>query len=248
MTLHRPIAIVLTLAICCPAFVARPQTSESLADVARRNREAAEKRASANMTFSNDSAPPANNDSALPAENPFEGVNKSAAGYEFKTIPRQWPDCRAAQADTVGKSLGSTEMSGKPNYSGDAAQSNGGWTFTGKITIDPTITVTLPDWVNIPNDLFTRAAWRNMIDTLRMHEEGHVNIFKELIQQLNGGTIIGTGPNPTAAQQAAQRYFTQVVKSAWDATNAKQERYDAVTDHGRKQSAVGGTDVRFGCP
>jgi len=87
-----------------------------------------------------------------------------------------------------------------------------------------------------------------MIDTLRLHEEGHVNIFKELFQQLNGATIVASGPNPAAAQQSAERNFNQIMKSARDATIAKQERYDALTDHGRKQSAVGGTDVRFGCP
>jgi predicted secreted Zn-dependent protease len=108
--------------------------------------------------------------------------------------------------------------------------------------------VTLPEWVNIPNDPAIRAAWRQMIDTLRLHEEGHVNIFKELVQQLSDGTVIAAGPNPAAAQQAAGRNFNQILKSAREAAVAKQERYDAVTDHGRKQSAVGGTDVRFGCP
>jgi hypothetical protein len=248
MKRHKFIAIALTVVMWCPLLAAQSQSSESLADAARRAREAAEKRASSKMTFSNESSPPADKGPVLTGENPFAGVNQSAAGYEFKTIPRQWPDCRTAQADTVGKSIGTTEMSGKPYYSGNTVQSNGVWTFTGKITVPTKIVVTMPDWVNIPNDPATHASWRNLLDLLRLHEEGHVKIYKEFIQQLSGVSIIVSGPTANAAQQAAQRYFDQTANSALDATIARQERYDAVTDHGRKQSAVGGTDVGFACP
>jgi predicted secreted Zn-dependent protease len=247
MRRHKVIAIALTVFIWCPLLAAQSPSSESLADVARRAREAAEKRASSKMTFSNETNRPADKSAVFTAENPFSGLNPMAAGYDFKTIPRQWPDCRTAQADTVGKSIGTTEMAGKPSYSGNTVQSNGAWTFTGKITIDAKIVVTMPDWVNIPNDPATHASWRSLLDLLRLHEEGHVNIYKEFIRQLNGASVIASGPTANAAQQAAQRYFDQTTKSALDATNARQERYDAVTDHGRKQSAVGGKDVGFVC-
>lgn len=119
--------------------------------------------------------------------------------------------------------------------------------FSGTPTVKNSLTVNLPEWVNMPDDPAIRDAWHKMIDALRKHEEGHVNIAIDASQPLIGRTIIGSGPSQRSAQEDAQRQLDQLLHMIDSTTRSRQDRYDALTDHGRKQSAVGGTDVTFRC-
>ena len=114
-------------------------------------------------------------------------------------------------------------------------------------TVTSSLTVNLPEWVNIPDDPAIRGSWQKMIDALGTHEEGHVKIAIEALQSLIGRTITGRGSSPGLAQEDAQRQFNQLTQAVDNTTRVRQNEYDVLTDHGRKQSAIGGTDVIFFC-
>src|SRR5436305_1276521 len=75
--------IILSIVMFASAVVAQ-DSSQSLADLARRTREAREKRASAKTTFNNDSST---------LQNPSEAANRSAGSYDLKTISKEWSTC-----------------------------------------------------------------------------------------------------------------------------------------------------------
>jgi predicted secreted Zn-dependent protease len=238
------IAIVLSILIFTPLLFAQ-QPSESLGDAARKAREAKERRASATTTITSDSISPSK---------PAGAVNRAAAQpsaplpYELKTVPKYWPTCAAAIAEMNGeKPTGHTDQEFDAKLAGISSRSNDIWTFSGTPTVKNSLTVNLPEWVNIPDDPAIRAAWQKMIDALRKHEEGHVTIALEALQPLIGRTITGSGPSQVSAQEDAQRQLDQLTHMIDSSTRARQDQYDALTDHGRKQSALGGTDVTFTC-
>src|SRR5206468_399800 len=145
------------------------------------------------------------------------------------------------------KPTGHTDQEVDAKVSGSSSQSNGIWTFSGTTTVKSSLSVNLPEWVNMPDDPALRDAWQKMIIALRQHEEGHVNIAIEALQSLIGRTITGSGSSPSLAQQDGQRQFDQLSHTVESATRAKQDQYDVLTDHGRKQSAIGGIDITFAC-
>ena len=100
-------------------------------------------------------------------------------------------------------------------------------------TVKSSLTVNLPEWVNIPDDPAIRDSWQKMIDSMRKHEEGHVNIATEALQSMIGKTITGSGSSPGLAQQDAQRQFDQLTHAVDNTTQVRQNEYDALTDHGR---------------
>lgn len=227
---------------------AQVQTTESLGDLARKAREAREKKPSATATFNNDSNVPEKPGAAPPVAAPVPANTADSPGpYSVKTIPKYWSTCEAAKAEiTTTNDAAHTDQHYDVNYSGRTFESNGVWTFTGTTNVKNLITVTLPDWVSIPNAP-VGAAWQNMLEALRKHEEGHVRIALEAVQQLTR-TITGTGATESAAKDDARRQFNEMMHTVDSATQARQNQYDALTEHGRKQSAAGGTDVRLGCP
>jgi predicted secreted Zn-dependent protease len=240
-------AILLSFLICTPSlFAQQAQASESLGDAARRAREAKEKRGSPSTTITSDSIAP-----GKPAEvaNPAPVMPPVPLGpYELKTVPKNWPTCAAAIAELNGdKPTGQTDQEFDAKVSGSSSRANDTWTFSGTPTVKNSLTVYLPEWVNMPDDPAIRTSWQKMIDALRKHEEGHVNIAIDAAQPLIGRTIIGSGPSQKSAQEDAQRQLDQLLHMIDSATRSRQDQYDALTDHGRKQSAVGGTNVIFAC-
>src|SRR5258708_5819676 len=121
------IAMVLSLMLSQSLF-AQPQTSESLADVARKAREAREKREAAATTLTNDSITPGKTVgvvNALPTPPP-------AGPYVLKTVPKFWPNCAAANAELgEEKPTGHMDQEVDAKVAGSSSQSNGIWTFSG---------------------------------------------------------------------------------------------------------------------
>jgi predicted secreted Zn-dependent protease len=240
-------AIVLSVLIFTPSlFAQQAQSSESLGDAARKAREAREKRASATTTITSDSISPAKPAGAV--STPPAEQSAAPLPYELKTVPKYWPTCASAIAELNGeKPTGHTDQDFDARVSGGASQSNDLWTFSGTATVKNSLTMYLPEWVNMPDDPTIRDAWQKMIGALRKHEEGHVNIALEAAQPLIGRAITGRGPTQRSAQEDAQRQLDELLHMVDTTTRSRQDQYDALTDHGRKQSAVGGTDVVFVC-
>lgn len=81
---------------------------------------------------------------------------------------------------------------------------------------DVSITVGLPRW-NRPastSDVLA-ARWSRFIHALRRHELGHATMVRQAVARRSGCVSV----------------------SGWDAVQARSDRYDALTDHGRTQGA-----------
>jgi len=235
--------VVLIGVMSYTAFAAEVQTSQSLGDLARKQREEKE-RAAPKTTFDNDSLLPTPSTAAAPLNSGVETLP-----YQVKPISKSWPSCAAAVAEfNNSPDIAHTDQHIDASLKGSASPSGGGWSFAGTVTATNTLTLSLPEWPNIPNDPRLQIAWNSMLGALRRHEEGHVKIAIDGLRQLDGAIINGTGASGSAAKEDAQRKFGQLMQTLNSATQAEQNRYDALTNHGRKQSAAGGTDVSLICP
>ncbi len=94
------------------------------------------------------------------------------------------------------------------------------------------------------------AAVKNTLLDLRAHEEGHVSITEEFIDELSQQSIriSGSGATSTAAiQDCSVQLAIHEAKTIAELRD-RQNQYDDKTEHGVKQSEVGGVDVLFICP
>jgi len=226
------------------AFAAQGQTSPSLGDLARKSREEKEKRAAPDTTFNADSLLPPPPTASAPVNTAVETLP-----YEVKPLPKNWPSCAAAVEEfNSNPDAAHTDQHIEASLKGSAAPSGDAWSFAGTVTATNTLTVNLPEWSNMPDDPRLQNAWNSMLGALRKHEEGHVKIAIDGLRQLDGAMITGTGASASAAKEDAQRKFGQLMQTFNSTTEDEQNRYDALTNHGRKQSAAGGTDVSLTCP
>jgi len=101
------------------------------------------------------------------------------------------------------------------------------------VTVNADSTVHLPRWVNrneAPAKL--QAYWDGVLRSLDLHERGHVQISLDSARELER-TLKTIPEQPTCdglnalAGQQAQRILNE--------HSRKQDRYDAETDHGRRQ-------------
>lgn len=91
-------------------------------------------------------------------------------------------------------------------------------------TVEVQITVTMPSWPGASKlGAADKAKWDNFIQALEAHEQGHVDLVKNKLNDLGQGLLGKTSAEADAAFQAA----LQDLQSASD-------DYDAQTDHGRK--------------
>src|SRR5579864_3611914 len=105
-------------------------------------------------------------------------------------------------------------------------------------------TVTLPNWVDADQaSAEDQAAWKTEMDSLKDHENGHVEIDREEAQRLDkslpGTKALGNGSTGAQAQAAANKKLGAAIQKKAD--NTKQQLiqrnadYDQQTDHGRHQ-------------
>lgn len=95
-----------------------------------------------------------------------------------------------------------------------------------------------------------KAAVQSALDALRQHEEGHVNITEQFVDELSNSAIkiSGSGATPAAARKDCEnKVASHQTKTGADLRN-RQDEYDHQTHHGANQSAIGGTDVKLICP
>jgi predicted secreted Zn-dependent protease len=159
------------------------------------------------------------------------------------------PSCAAAVAEfNSNPDAAHTDQHIDASLNGSASPSGDAWSFAGTVTATNTLTLSLPQWSNMPDDPRLQIAWNSMLSALRKHEEGHVKIAIDGLRQLDGAMITGTGASASAAKEDARQKFGQLMQTFNGATQEEQNRYDTLTNRGRKQSAAGGTDVSLICP
>ena len=95
-----------------------------------------------------------------------------------------------------------------------------------------------------------KAAVKGALGDLLAHEEGHVDITEAYIAELSKEPIQinGTGATPTAATEDCSVKLAIHEAQTIAELRRRQEEYDDKTQHGVKQSEIGGVDVVLICP
>src|SRR5262249_27358200 len=131
------------------AFAAGVQTSEPLGDLARKSREQKEQRTDPKTTFNNDSLPP----QPPPTASAPLNAGVETLPYQVKPIPGKWPSCAAAVAEfNSTPDVAHTDQHVDAGLKGTASPSGDAWSFAGTVTATNTLTMSLPQWSNMPND------------------------------------------------------------------------------------------------
>jgi hypothetical protein len=193
------------------------------------------------------SGPPQGITSAQPA-----GATGARPRPTPQSIRHDCADCNDAAAFlNAGNYVGEADVRVAP-AAGQVRVSGSGGTFTAEVDIS------WPIDVNASRIEVTDFVWPNMTDAdrgavaafrgaLLAHEEGH---FVEVERVLAGlpTRLTASGASGRAAAAALQARARQQMTDAQTAIDRARDDYDARTQNGRNQAAVGGTNVHLGCP
>jgi hypothetical protein len=121
---------------------------------------------------------------------------------------------------------------------------DGLFTVTARYTVPANTgaVVTLPHW-NFPKKYpkQCRAVWRDLVNRLRVHEEGHVEIFKKYDEKFReraevlSREYVGRGRTPEEAMSDLESQFEkaeQELKTIMNDYDAEDREYDDVTEGG----------------
>lgn len=179
--------------------------------------------------------------------------------YRLVEKLRQFADCadavKALQEDAKKKNpAATTEYQIKAIPAFPKGGTDGG-RHTYEVTIYwqvdwASMTINMPtySWPNMSDP--EKSAVKNTLIDLLAHEEGHVSIAEEYVTELSEGRIQirGTGSTPTAAIEDCNVKLAIHEAQTIAELRRRQEAYDDKTEHGVKQSEVGGVDVVLVCP
>ena len=116
------------------------------------------------------------------------------------------------------------------------------------VSVDVEITITLPQWegYGVATEK-EKAKWDKFIEALKEHENGHVEIYKNGVEDVKAA-IEGAGPGyglaetcEEACDKAAQDLKSKADQAAEDTIkeiDKEQEEYDDSTNHGENQGAT----------
>jgi predicted secreted Zn-dependent protease len=104
---------------------------------------------------------------------------------------------------------------------------------TGGVTVTLTVEITLPHWVN-KNDGSTELQnkWNSFLKNLTDHENTHKQYAFDAASDMYGKlNSIAVYPNCTELDKAVDLAANSIL----DGLNAKDDKFDAYTNHGRNQ-------------
>lgn len=122
------------------------------------------------------------------------------------------------------------KRTGQPSIS----NANNQWTVKATLTWEiaaDNITVTLPDWSDIPNDPNCKAAWQDAVSRLSVHEDGHVNNCQKLVTGLS--TLLN---GATSTFTVSDKDRNKAVKQFTDQVNAETKRLKDEYDRQKKET------------
>jgi predicted secreted Zn-dependent protease len=102
----------------------------------------------------------------------------------------------------------------------------------------------IPAWPNMTDP--ERAAVARYRSAIQAHEEMHFDVTDTVVKALQR-TVTATGTDPADATRNLQAAVTQYGADAQAAIETATHDYDATTQHGKTQSALGGVDVHLDC-
>ncbi len=93
-----------------------------------------------------------------------------------------------------------------------------------------------------------KAAFADFRGKLQAHEEGHMIIAEDYAKEISGTIKKASESTRKKAKKELQNELNKHRQEAQNTLDERRIAYDEKTDHGRKQSEVGGEDVRLDCP
>jgi hypothetical protein len=115
-------------------------------------------------------------------------------------------------------------------------------------TLDKSSTMELIDFVWPGMTKAEKAAVKRFKALLKAHEVGHFNVQDAVVKSIGPTKVWAFGATPQEAIDNLQTEATTRNDAVGTEQATRDTDYDTTTDHGRKQSAVGGTDVVLECP
>ena len=177
--------------------------------------------------------------------------------YVTHYFVKQFADCRDAAAFAAAHAtLGhyTYRLGAKLSQARIVAAGNGEFEARGRAVItlsNPQLQ--LPKWSWPGVSAAQRTVYDAFIAALRQHEVGHAKIAEVSIGA-RAVDLTMLAHSRVQAERALRSALQRQLRSASDELLHKEELYDRVTEHGRKQSDgplygfPGGTDVVFSCP
>ena len=111
------------------------------------------------------------------------------------------------------------------------------------VSID--IDITYPNWAGYRSSRSLRNAWRDRMNRLQAHENGHARLI------VLGGAAIRDAVEQIDEKQlcdAYQREVRSAISSGLRDIQNRQRRYDRATNHGRQQDRVNWDEMLEGLP
>jgi hypothetical protein len=108
-----------------------------------------------------------------------------------------------------------------------------------------TAEITVPTWPKMTKA--DRAAVGSYKAALKAHEVMHFDVTDKILKALPK-TVSATGSTGREAVDNLKKAVETYDSNAHAAIDKQTQDYDTKTDHGRKQSEVGGVNVRLDCP
>jgi len=126
----------------------------------------------------------------------------------------------------------------------------GGFKATTSVTwaLDPssTMELTKPTWPKMTTA--DNAAVAAFLTALRAHENGHFDVQGKVLTTKAPTSIWAYGATAEEALSNLQSEANERLAALQTELDTKDAAYDTATEHGGKQSAVGGTNVHLECP
>ena len=105
--------------------------------------------------------------------------------------------------------------------------------------------VVVPTWQGITPD--EQQEVDDYVNAIQAHEDGHIAVSEQAYAAMTG-VVEGVGATETDAGEDRNLKAKEKLAATGAYVAYKRDEYDALTDHGRKQSAVGGRDTVLNCP
>jgi Bacterial protein of unknown function (DUF922) len=159
-------------------------------------------------------------------------------------------DARQWAGDNLGQNNYETKIADQRSLTVTVGERDGQVTASAMLDfrIDPDTSYTrvvVPTWPDMTPD--EKQQVDEYVKAMQAHEDGHIAVGEQAYVTMSG---VVEGIGTTAEEAKADRRTKADEKLQATAAYAAYARdeYDALTDHGRKQSAVGGRDTVLNCP
>ena len=114
--------------------------------------------------------------------------------------------------------------------------------------LDPATSYThivVPTWTGITPD--EQKEVDDYVKAIQAHEDGHIAVSEQAYAAMTG-VVEGVGATEADAGEDRNLKAREKVADTDAYVVYKRDEYDTLTDHGRKQSTVGGRDTVLNCP